>query len=51
MSSSRQFKREQQLEEIRRSYCRKCGNKLVVRKGIVSCKKCGAEHGRVSDRV
>lgn len=51
MSITRQFKRNQQLQEIRNSYCRKCGNKLVVRKGIVSCKKCGAEYGKVGDRV
>lgn len=51
MSSSRQFKRQQQLQEIKNTYCRKCGSRLVVRKGIVSCRKCGAEYGKVSDRI
>ena len=51
MSLVRQLKRKQQLQEIRNSYCRKCGSKLVIRKGKVSCKKCGVEYGKVSDRV
>ena len=51
MSLARQLKRQQQLQEIRNTYCRKCGNKLVVRKGIAVCKKCGTEHGKVGDRV
>lgn len=51
MSLSRQLKRKQQIQEIRNSYCRKCGNKLVVRKGRAVCLKCGGEYGKVSDRV
>lgn len=51
MSLARQLKRKQQLQEIRYSYCRKCGGKLIVRKGEVSCKKCGTEYGKVRDRI
>lgn len=51
MSFARQLKRKQQLQEIRNSWCRKCGEKLVVRKGAVRCEKCNAYHGKVSDRV
>lgn len=51
MSLARKLKRKQQLQEIRNSYCRKCGSKLVIRKGSVSCKKCGVEYGKVRDRV
>ena len=51
MSLARQLKRKQQLQEIHNSYCRKCGSKLVIRKGSVSCRKCGEEYGKVRDRV
>lgn len=51
MSLARKLKRREQLSEIRNSYCRKCGYKLVAHKGMVICKKCGAEYGRVSDRI
>lgn len=51
MSISRQLRRKQQLQEIRNSYCNKCGNKLKVRKGKAVCNKCGAEYGKVRDRV
>lgn len=51
MSLARQLKRKQQLQEIRNSYCRKCGNKLKVRNGNVVCEKCNATYGKVRDRV
>lgn len=51
MSFERKLKRKEQLQEIDNSWCRKCGTKLIVRKGVVVCRKCGAEYGRVSDRV
>jgi hypothetical protein len=51
MSSDRRLKRKQQLQEIRNSYCRKCGDKLIVTKGDVICKGCGARYGKVRDRV
>nr|DAJ08063.1 MAG TPA: ribosome, girodazole, girolline, antibiotic complex, 50S [Caudoviricetes sp.] len=51
MSLARQLKRKQQLQEIRYSYCRKCGSRLKVRKGKVVCEKCNIDYGKVSDRV
>lgn len=51
MSYARQMKRKQQIQEIRNSWCRKCGGKLVIRKGKVICKKCETEYGKVRDRV
>ena len=51
MSFNRQLKRKQQVQEIRNSYCRKCGSKLYIHKGMAYCKKCGAEYGKVSDRA
>lgn len=50
MSLARQLRRKEQLAEIKRSYCRKCGGKLYVKKGKVVCKACGEPWGKVSDR-
>ena len=50
MSQYRRMKRSQQMQEIRNSWCRKCGCKLIIRRGMVVCKGCGAEYGKVSDR-
>jgi uncharacterized Zn finger protein (UPF0148 family) len=51
MSLARQLKRKQQLQEIRNSYCRKCGTRLFTNNGKVICKKCGADYGKVRDRI
>ena len=51
MGLARQLKRKQPLKEIRNSWCTKCGTKLKVRKGKAVCDKCGAEYGKVRDRV
>ena len=51
MSFARKFKRKQQLQEINKSYCSKCGKKLAVHNGKVSCDKCGNRYGKVGDRV
>lgn len=47
----RKLKRQQQLQEVRNSYCRKCGTKLSIRKGEVFCRKCGTTYGKVRDRI
>lgn len=51
MSIARKFKRKQQIDEIKHSYCRKCGNRLYVKKGKAICKKCGVDFGKASNRV
>lgn len=51
MSIVRRMKRNRQIQEIHNSWCRKCGNRLVVRKGTAVCKKCGAEYGKVRNRI
>jgi hypothetical protein len=50
MSLERRLKRKAQLQEVRNSYCRKCGEKLIFRKGKVRCIKCDTYYGKVRDR-
>lgn len=51
MGILRKMKRKQQIDEIKHSFCRKCGNQLCVRKGKAVCRKCGADYGKVRDRI
>lgn len=51
MRIARKMLRKRQMDEIRHSWCVKCGGKLIVRNGDVICKRCEAPHGKVKDRI